>query len=110
MIGRCDSLREALSSDTWPDFKFSHIDEDPNDSQVFSGSTRYVNYCDASGDIELPELYKTKDECCGCSACATRCPSDAIFMFPDTEGFLYPAIDAAKCIGCGICLKVCPLN
>lgn len=29
-------------------------------------------------------------------------------MRADAEGFLYPHIDASKCVNCGICQKVCP--
>ncbi|MBR2300843.1 MAG: Coenzyme F420 hydrogenase/dehydrogenase, beta subunit C-terminal domain [Bacteroidaceae bacterium] len=48
-------------------------------------------------------------ECCGCSACAQRCPKQCITMLPDSEGFLYPVIDSQSCIDCGICEKVCPI-
>lgn len=30
-------------------------------------------------------------------------------MKADHEGFLYPQVDAASCIACGICEKVCPI-
>jgi len=29
-------------------------------------------------------------------------------MRADAEGFLYPHIDASKCVNCGLCQKVCP--
>lgn len=29
-------------------------------------------------------------------------------MAADAEGFLYPRVDDAKCVNCGICAKVCP--
>lgn len=48
-----------------------------------------------------------KDECCGCTACYSVCPKNAIAMKPDEKGFLYPSIDQAKCIDCGLCEKVC---
>lgn len=48
-----------------------------------------------------------KEDCCGCSACAQRCPVQCIAMKPDNEGFLYPQVDETKCIGCGLCDKVC---
>lgn len=30
-------------------------------------------------------------------------------MLPDEEGFLYPVVDSAKCVDCGLCDKVCPV-
>lgn len=48
-----------------------------------------------------------KSECCGCTACVSCCPSKAIVMKPDYEGFLYPVVDDSKCIDCGKCIKVC---
>ena len=52
---------------------------------------------------------KNKFDCCGCSACAQKCPRHCITMQEDTEGFLYPSIDLSQCIDCGLCEKVCPI-
>lgn len=52
---------------------------------------------------------KNKQDCCGCSACAQRCPKQCITMAEDEEGFLYPKVDTAKCIDCHLCEKVCPV-
>ncbi len=49
-----------------------------------------------------------KHFCCGCSACAQRCPKQCITMQEDLEGFLYPVVNQRQCINCGICEKVCP--
>lgn len=82
---------------------------------------------------QLPEMYTRKEECCGCTACLTVCPASgkknelffsykltrnsmerrisftgAISMIPDDEGFLYPVVDAEKCVRCYKCLEVCP--
>ena len=48
-------------------------------------------------------------DCCGCEACAQRCPKQCIAMHADAEGFLYPRIDTAACIDCGLCEQVCPV-
>ena len=53
---------------------------------------------------------KTPADCCGCTACASICPHDAITMKPDALGFLYPDVDDSKCIDCGLCEKVCAFN
>ena len=50
------------------------------------------------------------EDCCGCSACASICGKDAITMVPDDFGFLYPKVDHAKCVDCGLCDKVCSFN
>ena len=55
----------------------------------------------------VPVLYKSKEECCGCSACFAICPVGAITMVEDDEGFLYPQIDDTKCVRCYRCEKSC---
>ena len=59
---------------------------------------------------EQIKLFNKKEDCCGCSACANICPKGAITMEADGLGFLYPKIDEAKCIKCGLCKKVCSFN
>ncbi len=49
-------------------------------------------------------------KCCGCSACASKCPKSAISMRYDQEGFLYPVVESKRCVECGVCLNVCPIN
>lgn len=55
-------------------------------------------------------LNKRPEECCGCGACAAKCPKQAILMKPDELGFLYPHIDYNKCVDCGICVKTCKFS
>lgn len=50
-----------------------------------------------------------KDLCCGCTACYSICPKNAIEMVRDKEGFLYPRVNKEKCINCGMCKRVCPI-
>lgn len=51
-----------------------------------------------------------KKQCCGCSACASICPSECLTMEEDAEGFLYPRIDIKKCLHCNACNLVCPMQ
>lgn len=46
-------------------------------------------------------------KCCGCTACQSVCPHDAIQMQPDVLGFRYPVVDGNKCVDCGLCDNVC---
>lgn len=48
-----------------------------------------------------------KENCCGCSACASICPKHCITMKDDIEGFLYPKVDDEECVNCHLCEKVC---
>jgi coenzyme F420-reducing hydrogenase beta subunit len=52
-------------------------------------------------------LFKNKNECSGCMACANSCPKNAISMTADEYGFYYPIIDETKCVGCKKCVSVC---
>lgn len=55
-------------------------------------------------------VVKTPQQCCGCSACYSVCPRNAISMKPDPLGFLYPNVDKLKCVECGLCEKICAFH
>lgn len=55
-------------------------------------------------------LYEKKEACCGCDACADICPTGAIRMVSDDEGFRYPQVDKEKCINCKRCMQICPVK
>lgn len=55
-------------------------------------------------------ICKEPNMCTGCTACASICPKQCISMEENHEGFLYPQKDLSKCIDCGLCNKVCPIN
>lgn len=56
---------------------------------------------------ELPVLFQSKEECCGCSACMAVCPKNAITMVRDEQGFLYPSVCGELCCRCYQCVSVC---
>ena len=57
--------------------------------------------------ISVPTLFEKKEVCCGCGACLNICPKQAITMQEDECGFIYPVIDADKCVRCVKCKTVC---
>lgn len=52
---------------------------------------------------------KSKENCCGCTACYSACPKQCISMKTDEEGFRYPVVDGEECVECGACERVCPI-
>lgn len=48
-----------------------------------------------------------KKKCNGCSVCSLVCPTKAITIQENGEGFLTPVIDNSKCVYCGLCVKKC---
>ncbi|HKL94462.1 MAG TPA: polysaccharide pyruvyl transferase family protein [Clostridia bacterium] len=58
----------------------------------------------------IKETPVSDSECTGCGACFNICPTDAISMKQNDEGFWTPYIDMEKCILCYKCDKVCPVR
>ncbi len=58
----------------------------------------------------MKQIVQDSRSCTGCSACGQVCPSDAVAMKANDEGFLYPYIDEEKCSECGLCQRTCPVN
>lgn len=46
--------------------------------------------------------------CSGCRACEHICPTKAIKMIDNSEGFMIPNVYEKKCINCKLCIKRCP--
>lgn len=55
----------------------------------------------------MKTVFLSKENCCGCTACVSVCPKNAISMQPDEKGFKYPVINQTLCIDCGMCKKTC---
>lgn len=48
--------------------------------------------------------------CMGCAACVAKCPKDALYISQNEKGFYRPSVISEKCIECGVCEKVCPID
>lgn len=52
-------------------------------------------------------LFDKKEKCCCCAACRNICPTQAITINSDADGFKFPEINHDLCIECGLCNRVC---
>lgn len=48
--------------------------------------------------------------CYGCGVCSIACPTDAIKINLNEEGFYSPLVDANMCVNCGQCLSICSFS
>jgi NADH:ubiquinone oxidoreductase subunit F (NADH-binding)/ferredoxin len=62
--------------------------------------------CRAGVCTDLQSFYIDMDACTGCTACAKKCPENAIIGTPRQPFFIIEQ----KCIGCGICLETCKFS
>lgn len=83
----------------------------PDYINTINVSTNLVDTLKGS-NVHAPTILKITDKkkCCGCHACYNICPTHAIQMQDDEEGFLYPKINNNLCIKCGRCFNVCPIT
>ena len=82
-----------------------------------AGAIKHIEKEDKTA-IQIGHAVWVKENCVvltdgvSCGNCARHCPSGAIMMLPsdpdDDLSPMVPAVDAAKCIGCGACEYVCP--
>lgn len=60
-------------------------------------------------EINKKNVLDLANVCTGCGFCTTICPTEAISLDEDGEGFLTPSVDDQKCIYCGKCYEKCIL-
>ena len=58
-------------------------------------------------DAKINHILSDHSLCCGCGACAEKCPKDAITISLSEAGFYCATVDESKCIQCGQCKAVC---
>lgn len=69
---------------------------------------RLLNAIQVNGRSAFETLDCFINNCTGCFLCKYVCPVNAISISEDCYGKTIPLIDAAKCIHCNACRKMCP--
>lgn len=58
----------------------------------------------------IDDIANLDEKCTGCMACVDACPTNCISSMIGKDGFKYSTINTSKCIACGKCYSVCPLE
>ena len=66
----------------------------------------FERHCPAKACTELVSYSIDTEKCIGCTACARKCPSQAIMGTAKAPHYIIPD----KCIGCGACVTACRFN
>lgn len=106
-----ESTSNALSKNFFEcDFEYANrkLEKLRDDSIEFLKKTLAQATKSRDDKKEYNEDYKITDLCCGCGSCASICPTGAITIGEDSEGFQHYNINCDSCVNCGLCKKVCP--
>lgn len=60
--------------------------------------------------MRIDQINRIEEKCTGCNACVDACVKDCITTTIDSCGFTHKKINLEKCIECGKCYSVCPIE
>lgn len=105
LTARFKHLSDEVEVESIPDYAFA-------DAKLDELRARSLEYLASSlqktQTVKTPTLCGT-EQCCGCAACANKCPTGALVMAPDVSGFWRPRVDYGKCVECRLCEQACPI-
>lgn len=93
--------------------KIDYIAVDKRRNVLVNESMEYLKNALAKATSSAPKVVKNNIHnnntlCCGCGACKTVCPCDAIEVKLNKEGFYAAFVNEGKCVSCGKCANICP--
>lgn len=107
-----DSANKNLQSETDYDSVNERIEQMAHESLEFLKDTL------AEEPVHLANTdYKGKGKnnirsnyslCCGCGSCKCECPTNAIDIKLNDDGFYEAVVDESTCVSCGACVRACP--
>lgn len=60
--------------------------------------------------MRVADIQNLISKCTGCMACSDVCPAGCISSVIGKDGFIYSETDIGRCINCGKCYAVCPIE
>ncbi len=107
--GRGLNLMERLGIVDGDSIEYCSVNEKLN--ALIEKSSQYINSCldeaEQFNEYRMIPIEKIGDRCTGCGACMSVCPTNAIDLIQNTEGFYYPVVTSNKCVKCGKCDRTC---
>ncbi|MBE7047850.1 MAG: 4Fe-4S dicluster domain-containing protein [Ruminococcaceae bacterium] len=58
----------------------------------------------------IDDIKDLDKKCTGCMGCVDVCPTRCISQIIHRDSFMYSTIDTARCVSCGKCYSVCPVE
>lgn len=93
--------------------KIDYLDVEKRLSSFRSYSLDYLLQAIKTVQDRIPEKEKNhvlihNSICCGCGVCKAICPTQAIAIEIDENGFFKAKVKESTCVSCGKCITVCP--
>ncbi|MDR0917891.1 MAG: Coenzyme F420 hydrogenase/dehydrogenase, beta subunit C-terminal domain, partial [Oscillospiraceae bacterium] len=120
LLGRLNLIDRLSTSskNILRDEKFlKEIDYTETDKIIAAEKEKAINWL--KNALEVPITTKAEEArnipvaynlCVGCGACTGVCPTNALYMKRDVNGYNCAEIDRSKCIDCGKCDNICPVK
>ncbi len=58
----------------------------------------------------IDNISELQKKCTGCMACVDACPVNCVSPVVGEDGFKYCTVESSRCISCGKCYSVCPIE